>query len=234
MRRAAPLLACILALVCATACGVTAGEDTQVPAAKSAAPIDGVVFVHGIKGSAADWAVMVERFKADGWPEDRLIANSFTDPEWGCNTLNAAQLASWVDELKSRGATRIAIVAHSMGGLSSRYFIKNFANDEVAVFTTLGTMHHGLRSPCFSPVPVCVWKELCSSGAFIRELNEAPATPGPARWTSIFSDADETVPSSSSELEGATNVLVPGLAHAGPNGLQDSEAVYQVVSSTLR
>lgn len=230
MRRVAPLLC----MFCATACGVPGSAPVGDPAAKSAAPIDGVVFVHGINGSAADWAVMVERFKADGWPEDRLIANSFTDPEWGCNTLNAAQLASWVDELRHRGATRIAIVAHSMGGLSSRYFMKNFANDDVAVFTTLGTMHHGLRSPCFSPVPVCVWKELCSSGSFIRELNTAPATPGPARWTSIFSDADETVPASSSELEGATNVLVPGLAHSGANGLQDSEAVFRVVVGTLR
>lgn len=219
----------------ASSCGVTSKPDTYEDLAATEGAVDGIVFVHGINGSANDFSVMLERFKTDGWPEDRLIANSFTDPEWGCNTLNAAQLASWVEELRNRGATRIAIVAHSMGGLSSRYFMKSLSGtQQVAVFTTIGTMHHGLRSPCFSPPVVCVWKELCSSGSFIRGLNEAPATPGPTKWTSIFSDTDSTVPSSSSQLDGATNVLVPGLAHAGPDGLLESEQVYRVVLTTLR
>ena len=209
--------------------GVSEPPDAGPP------PVDGIVFVHGINGSASNWDVMVNRFKADGWPDDRLIANTYADPRWGCNTANATQLAAWVQELKSRGATRIAVVAHSMGGLSSRYFLKTLGGTaDVAVFTTLGTMHHGLSSPCFSPLPVCVWRELCTSGTFLLDLNAAPATPGPTAWTSIFSDGDDTVPTSSSRLTGATNVLVPGLEHDGADGLQDSEVVYQHVLESFR
>lgn len=199
------------------------------------APVDGIVFVHGINGSASNWDVMRERFKADGWPDERLIARTFQNPSWGCNTTNARQLDAWVGELEALGARRIAIVAHSMGGLSSRYFMKTLGGTgRVAIYTSLGTMHHGLRNPCSSPIPICVWQELCSSGPFIAGLNADPATPQPTAWTSIFSDGDDTVPNASSELDGANNLLVNGLEHDGANGLQDSEEVYQLVVQSLR
>lgn len=199
------------------------------------APVDGIVFVHGINGSSADWSVMRDRFLADGWPAERLVAHSYEDASWGCNTLNADQLSRWVGELEAVGAKRIAIVAHSMGGLSSRYFVKDLGgNGRVSVFTTLGTMHHGLAKPCQSPVSICVWDELCSTGAFITNLNAAPATPGPTAWTSIFSDADQTVPNESSLLDGAKNVLVHGYTHDGVNGLQDAEEVYRLVVESLK
>lgn len=197
-------------------------------------PIDGIVFVHGINGSAADWATMVARFKADGFPADRLVAHTFADPKWGCNATNAKQVDTWVHDLQSLGAKRVAVVAHSMGGLSSRYFVKNLGGtSKVAVFSTLGTMHHGLTTPCLNPLPVCVWQELCATGAYITELNLAPATPGPTKWVSIFSDGDQTVPTSSSTLIGAENIMVPGLSHDGPTGLQESEVVYQRVRDVL-
>lgn len=216
----------------AMACGPTNGGFTG--GAPADGSIDGIVFVHGINGSARDWDVMLERFKADGWPEDRLYAGSYEDPSWGCNVDNAKELEGWVRELQSRGAQRIAIVAHSMGGLSSRYFMKSRGGTHaVSTYVSLGTMHHGLRNPCFSPLPVCVWRELCLAGDFILDLNAAPATPGPAAWTSIFSDTDKTVPATSSQLEGATNIELTGLAHDGDNGLQDSEEVYALVRAAL-
>lgn len=197
--------------------------------------IDGIVFVHGINGSKDDWTPMVNRFLADGWPANRLIANTYADPRWGCNDTNAMQLQTWVNQLRQAGAQHVAVVAHSMGGLSSRYYLKSLmGTTQVEVFTTLGTMHHGLSSPCLSPLPVCVWQQLCQSGMFIGNLNAAPATPGPTTWTSIFSDSDDTVPQMSSQLTGANNILVPGLEHDGPNGLQSSSVVYQHVLDTLR
>ena len=197
--------------------------------------IDGVVFVHGINGSKDDWAPMIARFAADGWPANRLIANTYADPRWGCNDDNAAQLQGWVNQLRQAGAQHVAVVAHSMGGLSSRYYLKSLMGTaQVEVFVTLGTMHHGLSTPCLSPLPVCVWQQLCESGPFIADLNAAPATPGPTRWTSLFSDGDDTVPQQSSQLMGADNILVPGLEHDGPNGLQASSVVYQHVLDALR
>jgi len=211
------------------------GSPVDGGLADAGQPIDGVVFVHGINGSSADWDVMVGRFRDAGWPMDRLVANSYADPRWGCNSANAMQLSGWVQQLESRGARRVAIVAHSMGGLSSRYYVKNLQGTQhAAVLTTISTMHQGIASACLNPLPVCVWQEVCGSNAFLTQLNAAPATPGPTRWFSIFSDADTTVPAASSMLPGATNIQVSGLAHSGSNGVQDSPIVFEKVLETFR
>src|SRR5262249_38771543 len=160
------------------------------------------------------------------FPYERMIAESFPDTHWGCNVDNAVLVQGWVDQLYAMGAHRVAVVAHSMGGLSSRYFMKDLnGTSKVSVYVTLGTMHHGLDSPCLSPVPVCVWQELCAVGSFIADLNATPATPGPARWVSIFSHDDMTVPPTSSELIGAENIELSGLDHGD---LPNSEMVYDL------
>jgi hypothetical protein len=91
-----------------------------------------------------------------------------------------------------------------MGGLSSRYFMKNLGgSDVVSTFVTLGTMHHGLDSPCLAPefLNVCVWQELCSSGEFMEQLNADPAVPEGAWWVSIYGTEDPIIPNESSHLE---------------------------------
>jgi triacylglycerol lipase len=222
-----------LLLLFTTACGggLSSGELTFDP---NSPPIDGIVFVHGLNGKGSNWDTMVARFKADGWPEDRLFAGSYKDAEWGCNETNALELADWVNTLKARGAKHIAIVAHSMGGLSSRYYLQRLAGTEsVDVVITLGTMHHGLLTACLAPVDVCVWKQVCASGLFLADLNTAPATPGPTRWVSIFSDGDAIVPAQSSHLFGAVNVELQGIGHDGKKGLQFDEGVYGKVKEAL-
>jgi triacylglycerol lipase len=232
--RAVRFLPLALIILFVSGCGPLPYEEGAPSLDEQREPIDGIVFVHGISGSEKDWRTMVERFKADGFPEDRLIARTYEEPTWACNTSNAETLRGWVQELKDRGARHIAIIAHSMGGLSARYYVQRLGGSEsVDTFITLGTMHHGLLSSCLSPVSVCVWKELCSTGAFLADLNAEPATPGPTRWVSIFSGADAIVPAASSHLDGAWNINLEGLAHDGKNGLQKSAVVYERVKSAL-
>jgi triacylglycerol lipase len=190
----------------------------DAPVVVDAAPLpDPVLFIHGINGSAADWDALKARLIAAGWPADRMMARTFPDPSWGCNLDNAALIKTWADELKaSTGATRIDMVIHSMGALSSRYFMKNFGGaGEVGTYVSLGGMHHGLFPPCLSPLDVCVWKEICSTNPFVAGLDAAPAIPGPARWVSIYSTGDTTMPNASSQLDGAENIVVSGLTHTG-------------------
>jgi triacylglycerol lipase len=197
---------------------------------------DPVLFVHGINGSAADFATLMERLVADGWPQERLMARTFESPGWGCNVDNAVTLQAWAQELMdSTGATRVDVVAHSMGSLSSRQWVKNLGGTAmVNTYISLGGMNHGLSSPCLSPLPVCVWKELCSTGELVTALNDPPATPPPTRWVVIYSDGDDTVPADSSPLEGAENIMVPGVEHDGPMGLQQSLPVYEQVKRVLQ
>lgn len=216
------------------ACGSPALDPDSSAGLTSGAPIDGIVFVHGIAGAGSNWDPMIERFEQDGWPADRLIARSYADPGWGSNVDNAAQLAQWVQELSERGASHIAVVAHSMGGLSSRYYLQRLGGTaSVDVFVTLGTMHHGLLSSCLSPVAVTVWQELCLAGPFLTDLNTAPATPGPTRWVSIFSSGDAVVGPDSSRLRGAQNIELEGIGHDGAQGFQRSALVYQRLQDAL-
>jgi hypothetical protein len=142
-----------------------------------------------------------------------------------------------VDEVRAATCQpRVDIVAHSMGSLSSRYYIKNLGGQErVNTYVTLGGMHHGLFTPCLAPdfLDVCVWQELCQWGAFIQQLNADPATPGELHWVSIYGTADETVPNESSHLEGAENISIEGAEHFGENGLEQREDVYAEVRRVL-
>lgn len=193
-----------------------------------------ILFVHGVNGSAADFAAMIARFEARGWPSGSLVARTFDDPSWGCNVDNAATLATWVSELQAAtGAPQIDVVAHSMGTLSSRFFMKNLGGTtHTRTYATLGGMHHGLATSCSPDFPgkPCIWSEICSSGAYVAQLDAAPATPGPTRWISIYGSADDVVPASSSILAGAENLRVEGADHMG---LLEEQPTFDVLAPML-
>lgn len=206
----------------------------STPDASTTLP-DPVVFVHGINGGSEDFAVMLDRLVADGWPKDRLSAIDYPDPSWGCNVDNANTLKAHVEAfLAKTGAAKIDLVAHSMGSLSSRKFMRDLGGAAVVnTYVTLGGPHHGVPKACLNPLPVCVWNELCGSKPYLTELNTPPLTPGPAIWVSIFSHDDDTVPSDSSPLEGAENIAFDGVDHDGENGLLERPEVYAEVKRVL-
>ena len=196
-----------------------------------------VLLVHGVNGSSADFDVMVERLIDDGWPEELVFVFDAADPSWGCNLDNAKAIASLVDEIQTTtGHDRIDLVAHSMGTLSTRYFVKNLGGAElVNTYVTLGGPHHGLASPCWAPdfLGVCVWQELCETGEYVTQLNADPATPGELNWVSMYGTADASIPNASSILDGAENIAFEGVEHFGPNGLLEVLDVYAEVKRVL-
>jgi hypothetical protein len=221
----------------AAATGDTGTAPSELPPASSPMQALPILFVHGIDGSAADWDTIRAHLAEDGWDADRLYARTFEDPSWGCNVDNAETIDAWVDAiLAETGAERIQLVAHSMGTLSTRYWVKHLGGTElVHSYTTLGGMHHGLYSSCSPDFPFkpCVWDEICATGDLVTYLNEDPATPGDLHWTSIYGTADADVPNSSSHLDGALNVAIEGVEHSGPNGLQETAATYVALKEAL-
>jgi len=195
-----------------------------------------VIFIHGIGGSSSEFAVMIERLVTDGWPRDYLTAIQFPDPRWGCNVDNATIIEQTVRDVIARtGQPRVDIVAHSMGVLSSRHYLKMLGGTAfVNTYVTLGGMHHGDRSACLNPLPVCVWQEICPTRPFLTALNDPPATPGPTTWVSIYSTDDDRVGNASSILMGAENIQVSGPVHAGPTGILESMVTYPDVLRVLR
>ena len=196
-----------------------------------------ILLVHGINGSSADYAVMVQRLIAAGWPPDLLYTFDAVDPSWTCNVDNAAAIDALVSKMMAEtGQDRIDLIAHSMGTLSTRYWLKFLGGQEkVNTYVTLGGMHHGLASPCWAPafLGVCVWSELCESAEYVASLNAAPATPGELHWVSLIGTADATVPNASSTLAGAENITFEGVEHSGPNGLLEVAEVFEEVLRVL-
>lgn len=197
-----------------------------------------ILLVHGINGSAANYDVMIDRLVDAGWAPEVIYAHTFDDPSWGCNVDNAATLSEWVDQiLEETGQPRINLVAHSMGVLSTRYYLKHLGGtEEVSTYATLGGMHYGLSSACSPDFPFkpCVWDEICTSGEYVADLNEPPATPGPLNWVSIYGTGDDVVPNWSSQLAGAEWVAMEGVEHDGPDGLLQDEATFEEVERVLR
>lgn len=176
---------------------------------------DPIVFVHGLYGNAANWATMTAAFRAAGWPDSHLAAISYRNPA-GVNTPAARdELAPFVDAVLARtGADRVDVVCHSMGGLSTRLWIKLFGGGtKVRDYVSLGAVHHGNQAACATSFLGDVSKELCpnyrgtetSFNGVLSTLNGDPATAdtdetpfgvedgGEIRWNAVWSDADGVV-----------------------------------------
>ena len=175
-----------------------------------AAVINPVVLVHGFTGTPASMATLASSFQAQG----RQTFSIDYDTE--NNITNASQLASFITSVKTQtGAAQVDLVVHSMGGLSSRYYLKNLGGQaNVAQFVSLGSPHYGVISACL--LFTNFGGQMCPSSSFLKSLNSGDDTPGSLLYTTIYSTSDSTVPTSSSRLDGgACFKQVSGVSHSG-------------------
>ena len=175
-----------------------------------AAVINPVVLVHGFTGSPSSMATLVSRFQAQGRQTFSIGYNTEN------NITNASQLASYITSVKTQtGAAQVDLVVHSMGGLSSRYYLKNLGGQaNVAQFVSLGSPHYGVISACV--LPTSFGGQMCPFSSFLSSLNSGDDTPGSLLYTSVYSTSDGTVPTSSSRLDGgACFKQVSGISHSG-------------------
>jgi triacylglycerol lipase len=173
-----------------------------------------ILFVHGYNGDAGNWNTMADRFRADGWPSSHL--RQWTYDSRQSNTVTAQQLSTEVDRLlAATGATGVDIVSHSMGGLSSRYYLKNLDGTSKAdAWVSLGGPNHGTdtANSCFDAS--CT--EMRTGSSFLTALNSGDETPGSPRYATWWSPCDTVInPDSSVSLSGAVNTRTACLSHMG-------------------
>lgn len=186
-------------------------------AAPTAAHADGrnpVVFVHGYGGSGANWDEMIDDFVDDGWDRDELYTITYDASV--SNTVIAEQVADAVDlALAETGADKVDIVAHSMGSLSSRWYVKFLGGQDVVDhWVSIGGPNQGSRVelPCVRTSPACA--EVVVGSPFLQALNGGDPTPGDVTYATFRSPCDFIVlPHSSVTLEGADNRLTPCISH---------------------
>jgi len=216
-RRAVVVLAAVLAFTALTISAAPAG----LTAATEAASKVPVILVHGYGGSAASFDVMKERLERRG---HTVVA---IDLPGNDNIANAKAIR---DLVATRGWTTVAIVGHSMGGLSSRAWIRFDGGRKVAVtYVSLGTPQQGLAVACVAPPTN--GGQMCPGSPFLKALNAGDETPGTLSWTSVASTTDELVPVAATRLTGgACNVRVSGPDHGG---LLTDPAVFRIVAYAI-
>ncbi|MER5716328.1 triacylglycerol lipase [Streptomyces sp. NPDC002132] len=177
-----------------------------------------VVFVHGFNGSGGSWNAWAASFKADGYAAAELDAWSYT---WSqSNATTARQLATEVQNVLARtGASKVDLVVHSMGALSSRYYLKNLGGTAyVDDFVSLAGTNHGT-----SVASLCGWlytscNEMRTGSSFVTALNSGDETPGSVSYAAYWSNCDAAIdPDDSALLSGATNVGVGCVSHTDMN-----------------
>lgn len=110
------------------------------------------------------------------------------------------------------GAARIAIVAHSMGGLVARAWMRTHGRARVARLITLGTPHHGTALARLGLGENAA--QMRRGAAWLRALDASEDAETRALITSIYTHHDNIVsPQTSSELAGARNIAFGGIGH---------------------
>lgn len=195
------------------------------------AVLNPVLLVHGIDDTAAVFAPMRPRLEATG----RVVDALDMVPSNGDASLAvlAAQIGARVEALRTRtGAAKVDLVAFSLGGIASRYYLQRLDGARwVQRFVTLSSPHHGTLTGLLR------WNvgasELRIGSPFLADLNRDWArTAAQVQATTIWTPFDlMIVPADSSRLPGATEVVVPVALH--PWMLQDArcaEAVARALS----
>ncbi|MGW7649633.1 esterase/lipase family protein [Streptomyces bobili] len=191
-----------------------------------------VVLVHGISSSASSWNDWVANFAADGYTAAELDAWSYS---WSqSNVTTARQLATEIQNVLARtGASKVDLVVHSMGALSSRYYLKNLGGTAyVDDFVSVAGTNHGT-----STASLCAWlytscAEMQTGSSFLTALNSGDETPGAVTYASYWSNCDEAInPDSSALLSGATNVGVGCVSHTDTN---NDPGIYEQVRAFVQ
>lgn len=212
MRRPAVLLGLLLPLLLVLAVPSSAAKPTKPsePTTSSNRPI---LFVHGWNSNLSTWDTMVANFKTAGWTDNELYRWSYNTSQ--SNATTAQEVATRVDDIRAQtGWDKVDIIAHSMGSLSSRYYLKNLGGDVlVDDWISLGGPNHGTDTANFCFSTACSQMRIGSS--FLAALNANDESPGTPAYATYWSACDTVInPDSSVSVSGATNTQTACISHS--------------------
>jgi triacylglycerol lipase len=178
-------------------------------AAKNGEPTR-VVMVHGIFQRGHSFVPMKKKFEQLGY-ECLVPKLKPCDARSGLETL-AAQLQREIEQKWGKDAD-FHIVAHSMGGLVSRYYLQELGGHEhCQTLVTLATPHHGTRTAYFYPGKGA-W-QMRPNSEFLQSLQASSHRLKHLRLISYRTPLDLVIlPSTSSHWDLAENHRVWAPAH---------------------
>jgi triacylglycerol lipase len=184
-----------------------------------------VLLVPGWFDTERDLAALRIRLLSAGWPVGGVAALTFERPT-GSNQEHADEIATAVQALlESSGAPKIDVVAHSMGGLAVRAYLRGAGANTIRRVAFLGTPHHGTYSAYLAFGDGR--EEMIPGSEFLTALNAGPPVPEGVEAMTIRTPIDALVlPIESAMLDGVPNHQICCPTHAG---LLRSLDVYRVV-----
>lgn len=184
-----------------------------------------VLLLHGVLCNAGVWHALV-RYLASRGVRD-VYALSY-GPPLASIELFAEQVETKVDHiLRATGAGRVMIVAHSMGGLVARAWLRRHGVARVARVVTIGTPHHGSIEAWLGVGTSLA--QLRPGSAWLAALAREPLPPVPI--VSLWSWHDSmVVPQASARLAGSIDVPLAGIGH---NALLGDPTVFARVEAEI-
>jgi triacylglycerol esterase/lipase EstA (alpha/beta hydrolase family) len=184
-----------------------------------------VVLVHGVFCNAGVWGSVITACTRRGI--EPVYPLTYGPPLASIDRF-AGQFAARVDEaLAATGATRVAVVAHSMGGLVVRAYVARHGGRKLARVITLGTPYRG---------SMFAWlmfgEDLVEMRPGSRWLAALPAhvdAPVMALWS--WHDS-MVAPQASCNLPGGENIPLTGIGHNAL--LHDARVIERVTDELLR
>jgi triacylglycerol esterase/lipase EstA (alpha/beta hydrolase family) len=110
------------------------------------------------------------------------------------------------------GSAQVIILAHSMGGLVARAYLRRHADAPIARVITLGTPHHGTVLASFGPGSNAA--QMRRDSPWLDALSTSEANTQRMLFSSIYSVHDNIIaPQDSSDLPGARNLVFGAIGH---------------------
>jgi pimeloyl-ACP methyl ester carboxylesterase len=188
-----------------------------------------VLLLPGYGLPSASMRLLARRLRRDGWTSVHVIPYRTV---FGSLERSVAVLGAAVERIRREvGATRVDVVAHSLGGLVARAYVRaRGVRAGIGRLVTLGTPHGGTESFRWLRLDPML-AEVRPESAPLRRLGTADPVPGLTRVVSFYTtDDDIIVPPWSADYPGATNVPLRGVGHLG---LLLSRDVYELVRRDL-
>jgi len=169
----------------------------------------GLVLVHGFVCNRGLWNPWLRRLRAAGVP---FVAVDL-EPVFGSIDAYARIVEAAVARVATATGQSPVIVAHSMGGLATRAWLRACGEDDrVHRVVTIGTPHRGTWLGRFGRTPNT--RQMALGGAWVTALAAHEHPSRRSRFTCFYSDCDNIVfPPSTATLEGADNRRIAGWSH---------------------
>lgn len=166
-----------------------------------------VVFVHGYFASAGVFKPMARHLHAKGLAPRQF---HFTYPPTGSVAEHAERLAELIEHAHPEGP--VCIIAHSLGGLISRYYAQVLGH-RLDALVTIGTPHRGTSLARGWPMQLA--RELSPGSPLLRTLHATRERLHDTQLTSIVAVQDALVAHHSAALDRSRVVYIDGVGHHG-------------------